>query len=176
MENVQNLINEIKTNLTQKSSSRKDEVRVMKAMLNDTTYKVDVYDKSGKCGEYCPAESAKQIVSSVLQHSAGISNTEADALAKGYEFSAQDAENMVGISKEFVNTYVHTGRKLAMGGREKSNISLELKEVEAASRPYPKVVGIDSNGKKIYGRGISKIGAYEGLKVTAPCPAWVQEE
>ena len=97
MENVQHLINEIKTNLTQKSSSRKDEVRVMKAMLNDTTYKVGVYDKSGKCGEYCPAESAKQIVSSVLQHSAGISNTEADALAKGYEFSAQDAENMVGI-------------------------------------------------------------------------------
>ena len=73
MENVQNLINEIKNNLTQKSSSKKDEVRVMKAMLNDTSYKVAVYDKSGKTGEYCPAESAKQIVSSVLQHSAGIS-------------------------------------------------------------------------------------------------------
>jgi hypothetical protein len=176
MENVQNLIDEIKSNLTQKSSSRKDEVRVMKAMLNDTTYKVDVYDKSGKCGEYCPAESAKQLVASVLQNSAGISNTEADALAKGYEFSSQDAENMIGISKEFVNTYVHTGRKIAMGGREKSNISLELKEVEATSRPYPKVVGIDSNGKKIYGRGMSKIGAYEGLKVNAPCPAWISEE
>ena len=176
MENVQNLINEIKNNLTQKSSSKKDEVRVMKAMLNDTSYKVAVYDKSGKVGEYCPAESAKQIVSSVLQHSAGITSTEADALAKGYEFSSQDAENMIGISKEFVNTYVHTGRKIAMGGREKSNISLELKEVEATSRPYPKVVGIDSNGKKIYGRGMSKIGAYEGLKVNAPCPAWIPEE
>ena len=173
MENVQNLINEIKTNLTQKSSSRKDEVRVMKAMLNDTTYKVGVYDKSGKCGEYCPAESAKQIVSSVLQHSAGISNTEADALAVNYEFGTTEAENMVNISKEFINSYVHTGRKINMGGREKSNVSIELKEIEASSRPFPKVVGIDNNGKKIYGRGMSKVGAYESLKITAPCPAWI---
>ena len=176
MEKVEKLINEIKTNLTQKSSSKKDEVRVMKAMLNDTSYKVSVYDKSGKTGEYCPAESAKQIVSSVLQHSAGISNTEADALAVNYEFGTSEAENMVNISKEFVNSYVHTGRKIAMGGREKSNVAIELKEIEASSRPFPKVVGIDSNGKKIYGRGMSKVGAYESLKVTAPCPAWIENK
>lgn len=173
MENVQNLINEIKDNLTQKSSSKKDEVRVMKAMLNDTSYKVAVYDKSGKTGEYCPAESAKQIVSSVLQHSAGISNTEADALAVNYEFETSEAENMVNISKEFINSYVHTGRKINMGGREKSNVSIELKEIEASSRPFPKVVGIDNNGKKIYGRGMSKVGAYESLRITAPCPTWI---
>ena len=173
MENVQNLINEIKDNLTQKSSSKKDEVRVMKAMLNDTSYKVAVYDKSGKTGEYCPAESAKQIVSSVLQHSAGISNTEADALAVNYEFGTTEAENMVNISKEFINSYVHTGRKINMGGRERSNVSIELQELEASSRPFPKVVGIDNNGKKIYGRGMSKVGAYESLKITAPCPAWI---
>ena len=46
MENVRNLVNEIRTGLTQKSSSQKDEVRVMKAMLNDRDYVVDVYNNT----------------------------------------------------------------------------------------------------------------------------------
>ena len=44
MENVKEVIDDIKNNLTQRSSSRKDEVSVMKAMLNDPEYTVDVYD------------------------------------------------------------------------------------------------------------------------------------
>ena len=44
---VLNLIKEINDTRTQTSASAKDEVRVMRAMLNDPTFKVDVYGRSG---------------------------------------------------------------------------------------------------------------------------------
>ena len=47
MDTVRELVNEINNTRTQTSASAKDEVRVMKAMLNDPDFKVDVYGKSG---------------------------------------------------------------------------------------------------------------------------------
>lgn len=177
MEKVNELVKEIRGSITQKTSSKKDEIRVMQAMLNDDTFKVDVYGKAGKVGEYCPAESARELAASVIENAAKVSANEAKALAKQYTFGKHEAENMVDISKEFImNTYPHTGRKIALGGREKSDISLGLKEIEAGTRPYPKVVGIDANGKKMYGRGVATVGGYDSLKVYAPCPAWIQNE
>lgn len=176
MENVQDLVNEIRSTISQKTSSRKDEIKVMRAMLNDTNYKVGVYDKNGLSGYYCPAESAKSMVTSILHNSAGLSESEAGVLAKNYEFSKADAENMLDISKEFIGTYMHTNRKIAFGGREKSDISIGIKEIESSSRPFPKVVGVDSNGKKIYGRGVTEISGYESMKVYAPCPSWIKNK
>ena len=45
---VQELITNIKENLSQKSASSRDEVRVMKAMLNDRDFKVSTYSNSRK--------------------------------------------------------------------------------------------------------------------------------
>ena len=182
MEKVNDLVKEIRSSITRgsvtrKNSSKKDEVRVMQAMLNDDTFNVDVYDKSGKTGEFCPAESAREMAASVIEKAAKVSADEAKALAKQYTFGKHEAENMVDISKEFImNTYPHTGRKIALGGREKSDISLSLKEIEAGTRPYPKVVGIDANGKKLYGRGVATVGSYESLKVYGSCPSWIPTE
>ena len=36
---------------------------------------------------------------------------------------------MINISKQFIHTYLETGRKLPLGGREKSNISLVNKTI-----------------------------------------------
>ena len=47
MEKVTDLIKEINTNLTHASASNRDEVRVMRAFLNDTSYVVGVYGKEG---------------------------------------------------------------------------------------------------------------------------------
>lgn len=173
MENVQQLINEIHNSISQKTASRKDEVRVMRAMLNDMDYKVAEYDKGEFVGTYCPAESARNIVSNVLQGTSNITSNEARDLANSYEFSKSDAENMIGISKEFIHSYLHTGRKMSIGGREKSDISMHLKEV-TSNRPYPKVVGTDDKGNKIYGRGISTAGSYESIKIIASCPSWLR--
>lgn len=174
MENVQQLINEIHSSISQKTISRKDEVRVMRAMLNDMDYKVAEYDKGEFVGTYCPAESARNIVSNVLQGTSNITSNEARDLANSYEFSKSDAENMIGISKEFIHSYLHTGRKISIGGRERSDISMHLKEVTSSNRPYPKVVGKDDNGNKIYGRGVSTAGSYESIKIIAPCPSWLK--
>lgn len=67
---VKDLVEEIKESLTQKNSSQKDEIRVMQAMLNDTSFKVDVYGNDGKEGEYCPAEDFKGMVSSIIAEAA----------------------------------------------------------------------------------------------------------
>ena len=55
-ENATKVIKEIADNVTQKSSSKKDEIAVMKAMINDPNFSVDIYNDSGKCGEYYPSE------------------------------------------------------------------------------------------------------------------------
>lgn len=44
---VVELVKSIDQNRSQASASAKDEVTVMRAMLNDETYKVDVYGRSG---------------------------------------------------------------------------------------------------------------------------------
>ena len=152
MEKVNDLVKEIKTNLTHASSSHKDEVRVMRAMLNDTSYEAGVYDKSGK-----------------------ISTEEADSLAALYDAKKSDAESMVTISKEFINTYLKTDRKIGLGGREKSNVSIIRKGVGASTRSYPKQVGIGADGKPVYEKAEVKVSPYESVKVYSPCPAWVKK-
>ena len=119
MNSVRELINEINTTRTQASSKAKDEVRVMKAMLNEPEFKVDVYGKSGVEGQYCPYEESRIMVSNIIKNTTKVSQQEAMSLANSYEFGNQEATIMVGLSKEFINTYIETGRKLPLGGREK---------------------------------------------------------
>ena len=65
-ETVNSCIEDIKKNLTQKGSSKKDEARVMKAMLSDTSYRVGVYGKDGLESEYCPAEDYKNMCAEII--------------------------------------------------------------------------------------------------------------
>lgn len=174
MEKLNELISEIKSNLSQTSSSQKDEVRVMKAMLNDREYKVGVYGKDGLESTYCPADDARQMMAGVLSSAAKIPQSEAEKLMENYEFKKSDATSMINISKEFTNTFVQTGRKLPLGGREKSNISLSIKEVEATTRSYPKKVGINADGSARYEKAETKVGAHQSIKVHASCPSWVK--
>lgn len=174
MENVRNLLSEIKEGLKQQNSSQKDEVTVMKAMLNDRDYKVNMYAKEGIVGEFCPAQEAREMISSVISGAAKIANAEAAQLANEYEFTKNDAQNMVNISKEYVNTYLQTGRKLPLGGRETSNVSLSLKEVEAGVRTYPKQVGVDDQGNKIFEKATTEIKPHSTIKVHGSCPDWIK--
>ena len=176
MEKVKELINEIKSNLSQVSSSQKDEVRIMKAMLNDKDFEVDVYDKEGVVGTYNPAKSTRAMMASVIAGTTRISNEEASALIENYEFKKSEAESLVNLSKEFVNTYLQTGRKLPLGGREKSNVSLVLKEIKEQPRRFPRKVGVNPDGTAKYDNGIVTVEAYESVKLVAPCPSWVSKK
>lgn len=176
MSETMNLVKEIKEGLSQTSASCKDELKVMKSMLNDKDYVVDVYNNDGVVGQYSPYEDARTMVSSIISSAAKVSKAEADNLAANYEFKKNESETLVNISKEFVNTYLQTGRKLPLGKREKSNVSLSIKEVEETTRMYPKKVGVNKDGSDRYEKVETHVPSYTGIKVIAPCPKWVKNQ
>lgn len=175
MEKVKELQKEIKTNLSQISASQKDENRIMRAMLNDMDYVVDVYGKEGKIGTYCPAEDARAMAASIISNTAKIPTAEARELANNHKFSKAEADSMIGISKEFINTFLETGRKLPLGGRENSNVSLSIKRVKDAVKPYNKISGVDDSGKTIYEKASTFVPAHNSVKVHASCPSWLKK-
>lgn len=179
MENVQDLIKEI-AGVTGTSrtctASRKDEVRIMKAMMNDKEYKVAVYDKNGQTGFICPSQELRDMCATVLSATTKISAAEAEQLMDNHEFKRSEAEHLIEFSKEFVHTYLHTGRKLPLGGREKSNVAFSLKSISEGYRTYPKCIGVDKDGNKQYAAGKTHVNAYESVKVHAPAPAWVEDK
>lgn len=172
---VRQLIAEINEARTQTSSSVKDEVRVMRAMLNDPTFKVDVWDKDGIVGQYCPYDEARAMVANIIKDTTKISNNEATDLASSYEFGNQEASIMIGISKEFINTYIETGRKLPLGGRETSDIAIAKKVKEAHTNSYPKKVGVNEDGTDKYETVDDGVVPEHGsLKVYSPTPSWLK--
>ena len=173
-ESVKSLVKEIQTGLSQTSSSRKDEVRVMKAMLNDPTYEVDEYGKDGVIGTYNPCKDFRSMCTSIIASTTKIPQTEAANMMESYEVKKSEAASMVNISKEFINTFLKTGRKLPLGAREKSDVSLSLKKVEASTRMYPQKVGVNDDGSDRYSKTPTSIPAHESVRVHAPCPTWVK--
>ena len=175
MSTVNEMITEIRENLSQNTSSSKDEIRVMKAMLNDTDFEVDVYSKDGSTTKYSPAKDFRSMCASIVSGSTKIPQQEAVDLVNKYEVKKAEAESMVNISKEFINTYIHTGRKLPLGPREKSDIYLSLKNVEETTRYFPKKTGVNDDGSDRYDRTATVVPSHESIKVHAPCPAWIKK-
>ena len=166
---VEELLHDININLSQHSASQKDEVRVMVEMLNDPNYVVGEYGKEGKIGEYCPYTEARKLVSGILATGARIPVAEAKTIASNYEFSKSEASTMIGIGKEFINTYVKSGRKLPLGAREKMSVSLSLKEVPVQKKKLPNN-GL-ADGKKDTN---IIIPAHEAIRCSSSCPSWLR--
>jgi len=166
MENARSIIAEVTDSVSQHSASRKDEITVMKAMMNDTDFSVDIYDKTGKCGEYYPSKELRKVVSNVVSATTKIPMKEATELVNNYEFTKSDAAALVGISKEFVNTYLQTGRKLPLGGRKTSDVELMWKEIADRTAGIPSKSGGE--------RSETFIPAHGGIKASCPCPSWVK--
>lgn len=161
---------------TYDTKSQKNEVAVMTAMLNDSSYQVGVYNNSGYQGLYCPAQSFRRIISDSMSRMTGMSRMETDGLVAKYEFTPNDSREMINFSKEFIHTYLRTGRKLPLGGRESSNISLMLKQVPGGTVSYPVKVGEDSQGHAICESKTAYVGSYETVKVYGPYPSWRKDE
>jgi len=180
---VQELIKEINLNrnpednrITYDTKSRKDELSIMKAMMNDKTYKVDIYGPNGIEETICPSEIIRSTMSSIISGTTGITQTESEHLMDNYEFKTNEAKGMIAFSKEFINTYLKTGRKLPLGGRETSNISLIKKTIPAGLVKYPVKVGEDKNGKNICRSEQIFVEQYDSIKIFAPCPEWVKNK
>ena len=175
MSEMSNLLKDIKANLSQKSASQKDEVRVMQVMLNDKEYAPTVYNSDGSvAGTYCPAQDARDMIGSVISSTAKINKNEAAELAAAHTFTKSEASSFVGVSKEFVNSYMQTGRKLPFGGRERSNIAITGQDLDQTTKRYPKKVGVKEDGTGIYENAEKIVPAHLSAKVSAPCPEWVK--
>lgn len=168
------LIQDINTNLKQTSSSRKDETAIMQAMLSDPNYEVNIYGKDGIEGTYNPTNDFRAMCASIISNAAKVPTAEAVQLMSDYNVRKSEAASMVNISKEFVNTFLQTGRKLPLGAREKSDVSLSIKKVDATTRMYPQKVGVNDDGSDRYSKTTTIIPAHESVRVHAPCPSWVK--
>lgn len=173
MEKVEQLLQEIKAGGSTKAS-QKDELRVMRSMLNDKDYKVGVYNKEGLQGTFCPAEEIRAFASSVIKSTTKISEDEAVRLAEEHEFSKGESQNVINVSKEFVNTYLQTGKRLPLGGREKSDAALILEEKAAGPVSYNQKVGVTEDDKPIIERRTKEVPAYDKVKSSSTCPTWVK--
>lgn len=162
--NVKELVKGIKQGLNQANSSIKDEVRVMQAMLNDKDFKVATYNSEGVNGTYCPSEDARKMSASIISSTTKITKAEAQVLADEHVFTSSEASSMVGISKEFVNTYVQTGRRLPLGARETSNIKLEIKH-----KPDTMVSVPNDKERKVL------VPAHDTLRVHGSCPSYLKK-
>lgn len=167
MENLTMVMAGIRDGLVQKSASRKDEVAIMKAMLNDPSYEVGIYTKDGQVGTYSPFEDSRKMLSRVIGTTTKISQQEAEELAENYEMTRADADTMVNISKEFVNTYLQTGRKLPLGGRKTINASLILKHVEEKDKVVPSSNSEDE-------KKTTRVPEHDAVKTICPCPRWLK--
>ena len=169
MSKVEELVKGIKENLKQTSSSQKDEVAVMQAMLNSPDYEVGIYGKEGQIGTYNPCKDYRGMLTNVLSSAGNITKAEAVTKIEGYTVTKSDAETMVNVSKEYMNTYLDTGRKLKLGGRETSDYGMSIKRVPTSTRSFPikNDDGTTSFGKR-------EVPAHNSIRVYGSCPAWVK--
>ena len=173
---VLNLIEEIKSTRTQTSANAKDEKRVAMAMLNDPTYVVDVYGKDGVIDTYSPYVDTRSMVADVIKSTTKMSSSEAQELANNYEFNANGAQAFINFGKEFINTYVKTGRKIKLGCREESDVALQEKVKEAKVNSFPMPTAVDANGEKTYTTTASMTPQYKTLKVSGSCPTHLKRK
>ncbi len=171
-ETVKSCIEEIQKNLTQKGSSKKDESRVMRAMLSDTSYKVAIYGKDGLESEYCPAADYKKMCLEIVTDVTHISPEEAIKLIQNRDASKVESDAMVSIAKEFILTYSQTNRKLPLGCREHSDISFIRKEVPETTKSYPRKVGVNEDGTPRYSKVPTTVPAHDTIKVQSGCPMY----
>lgn len=167
--NVQELIQDIKNNLKQKSASRRDEEAVMRAMLNDRSFIVKDYSTQET---HCPATEYRDMVAGIIASTTKMPKVEAQAVVENYEVKKSDASTMVTLSKDFFNSALRTGRKINFGATEKSDISIQLKEIPETQKKFPMKTGMNDDGTFRYEKNETTIPAHEGLKVSSPCPKW----
>lgn len=162
---VKEMVTTIKTELKQASASAKDEVNVMMAMMNDKTFKVDELGSDGTVvSSYCPAEVAEELAANIIKGATKVTSAEAEELAKNHQFGKKEATAMVTLSKEFVNVYLDTGRKIKFGNRDGKALTLSQKDEKASTCTFPKRVGYEADGTPIYQTAVSEIPAYKKVK------------
>lgn len=161
---MQELLTEIREQTKKsKSVNKVDEVRVMRAMLNDPEFTVGIYDKNkGYVGQRCPREEAVKFVGNVAASITGLEVKNATELASEYEFTKRDATFMVENAKDWTSTYISSGRKLPLVQNEDSEAAIFLTEMEAKEKQCP-------NGST------TTVPAFKKVTCRSKCPKYKTE-
>ena len=176
MQNILEIIDGIKANVKQRSASTKDEVTVMQALMNDRNYEVEIYKKNGKNEIFSPGKEFRGMITNIISGTTKMNHDEAANLVENYEFKRDQAQTMVDVNKEFILSYLDTGRKFKLGGREDSNVSLIKKDFEPGMRRYPTRIGVNPSGNPIMGASEIWVDRYSGIKASSPCPPWIRKQ
>ena len=167
MELLKEEIQKITENQT--SINKADELRVMTTMLNDSDFSVGVYDKKiGYIGQRCPHEEAVKFVGDVIQRTTGLDKKEAIHLASQLEFTKRDANFLINNMRDFLSTYMDTGRKMNIMQTESTEANLYVKNMKASTKIIPN----KDNSKEIKTITTSP---YIKLVSQSKCPKYVDD-
>ena len=141
---TQKRVESIHDSLKQRGASSRDEISVMKCMLNDSKYVVDVYSSNnGEVEKYCPYDDVRSTYKNVLK-SAGMTADEAQQVADNYVCTDLDKDN------SFKGTgIVHIAPAY---GEDDFRVALENYIIDKDD--LTNICSIDDNGN--YTRGIFK--------------------
>lgn len=155
---MKSLMKEIKeVTKKQKAASKADEVRVMRTMINDPDFSISIYDKNkGYIGKRCPREEAVKFATDITCAITGLDAKSASELANGYEFTKKDAIFLIDNCRDFVSTYLETGRKLPMVQSEKAEASLIVRPMESKTKTLPASIGGGSSVVPAYNKIVCK--------------------
>ena len=141
----------------QRSQNRSDEIKVQRAMLNDPTFKIGIYDKKeGLIGERCPREEAVQFITDISSSITGLDRPTTEKLAENYEFTKKDAQFFINMNKDFISTYLRTGRKLGLIQTEDCEASVLYRSTASREKIIPGKDGIKTTVVPSYTKLISK--------------------
>jgi hypothetical protein len=136
--NVQELIKDIHDNLKQKSASKRDEVTVMRAMLNDKEFTIGVYDKSmGYIGQKSPHNEAVKFAKDIIAGSTGLDTKDAEQLAEDYEWTKKNSNFLLSNMRDFLFVYTGTGRKINIMQSADTEACLYTKEIKSTNKCIP---------------------------------------
>lgn len=139
------LIEHIIRNTSQVSVSKSDEISVMQSMLNDKKFEVALYDRTrGYLGTRSPRETALSMINDALCGVTGMSQKEATELSRDYIFSKRDAARQVSLAKDFIGTYIQSGRKVIVMSDPRGEASINLRYVKERDKKVP-----DANNNNI---------------------------
>lgn len=138
MSELEQLVSDIRKNVKQKSINKVDEVKVMKAMLNDKNFTIGVYEKSnGYVGQKSPHDEAVRFVRGIVAGATGLDNRDAQVLAEHYEFTNKDAGFLVNNMKDFLYVYTGTGRKINLIQSVDCEASVFIREIPEGTKVVP---------------------------------------
>ena len=165
--NMNELIDQIKqVTMKQKSQSISDQLRVQQMLLNDPDYEVSVYDKNkGRIGSRNVHTEAVNFVAEVTSSITGVEKKEAQDLASKYRFTKKDANFFLNMNRDFMQTYLQTGRKINIVQTEDSEASIFYRPVEAREKIVP-----GRNGSKP-----TVISGYQKVVVKSKAPKYMKK-